>query len=93
MISREDIKKLAALARISLPPEEEEELARDVTSIVGYISLISEALGEHVGPEAEKLRNVMREDIASHESSVYTEALLEAAPKREGNFIKVKKIL
>ena len=37
--------------------------------------------------------NVMREDVNPHESGLYTEKILEQAPTREGNYIKVKKIL
>lgn len=37
--------------------------------------------------------NVMREDGEPHESGLYTEKLLSAAPQREGQYIKVKKIL
>lgn len=37
--------------------------------------------------------NVMREDTEPHESGIYTEKLLSAAPQREGQYIKVKKIL
>ena len=39
------------------------------------------------------MRNVMREDANPHESGIYTEKMLEQAPAREGNYIKVKKIL
>ena len=37
--------------------------------------------------------NVMREDKDPHEAGLYTEKILEQAPAREGDYIKVKKIL
>ena len=43
--------------------------------------------------EVGKLRNVMREDENPYEKGLYTEKLLEEAPEREENFVKVKKIL
>ncbi len=35
----------------------------------------------------------MREDGVGHDSGIHTEALLSAVPAREGNYLKVKKIL
>ncbi len=46
-----------------------------------------------VHKKAKSLRNVMREDREPHEASMFTEALLGAAPAREGNRLLVKKIL
>ncbi len=35
----------------------------------------------------------MRDDADPHEAGLYTEDLLKAAPGRDGNYVKVKKIL
>ena len=37
--------------------------------------------------------NVMREDENPHESGIYTEILLSAAPARKGNRIAVKQVI
>ena len=39
------------------------------------------------------LRNVLREDSKPHETGIYTDKLLEQAPNKGNNYIKVKKIL
>jgi Asp-tRNA(Asn)/Glu-tRNA(Gln) amidotransferase C subunit len=43
--------------------------------------------------EQHPILNVMREDGRAHESGKYTEDLLNAAPDREGDYVKVKQIL
>lgn len=94
-ITREDIEKLALLSRLALAPEEKERMRHEFDSILEYIAAIQKISGE----TTEKTRsivarvNVMREDELPHESGIYTEALICAAPKREGDYIKVKKIL
>jgi len=39
------------------------------------------------------VRNVLREDKNPHQSGLYTEVLVSAALARQGNYVKVKKIL
>ncbi len=96
-ITKEDVKKLAALARIKLSPEEEESLVKDMGNILGYVEQIKEVTGtldtSDKNATKEKIKNVMREDANPHESGIHTEALLSEAPQREGPYVKVKKIL
>jgi aspartyl-tRNA(Asn)/glutamyl-tRNA(Gln) amidotransferase subunit C len=93
-MERKDIEHLAKLSRIAVTDEEADALAKDITSILGYISEIEEITGNK---EEEKkvgaLFNVMREDANPHEPGIYTEDLLNLAPERDGRYVKVKKIL
>lgn len=96
MITREEIENLAALARIELGDEEKMTLQKDVGAILEYVSQIKEVFTNANGAGAKSggaPANVMREDGNPHESGLYTEQLLSAAPQREGNYIRVKKIL
>jgi aspartyl-tRNA(Asn)/glutamyl-tRNA(Gln) amidotransferase subunit C len=93
MISREDVRKLAALARIKLSPEEEETFAKDMEHILGYVTQIQKVSGTVDVKGKEKVKNVLRKDDKPHESGIHTEAILAEAPRREGNYVKVKKIL
>ncbi len=92
MISKEDIQNLANLARIEISETEAENLVPEIDSILGYVGQIKDAIGnsERVIP---KLRNVMRGDVVSNSPDEYKEALLNNAPAREGDYLKVKKIL
>lgn len=90
MIRKEDIEKLAALARVRVVPEEAETLAKDVEAILAYVSKLPESPDAHF---REYLRNVMREDGEPHAGGVHTEKLLAAAPRREGEYVEVKPVL
>lgn len=92
MISKEDIKNLANLARIEVSDSEAEGLTSQIDSILGYVGQIQNSTGD-VKMDVSKLRNVMREDIVTNNSDEYTEKLLNNAPSREGRYLKVKKIL
>ena len=93
MISTQDIEKLAELARIELRPEEKETLAREIGGILGYIDQIKTAGSKEVAREKESVRNVFRDDENPHETGINTDALVSEFPRKEGNYLKVKKIL
>lgn len=92
-MKKEDVKKLAALCRIEVPEKELEGLTAEFESILAYVSEISKVASEEIRPEAGELRNVMRKDADPHEPGSHTDAMLNAAPKREKDYIAVKKIL
>lgn len=93
-ISKEDVEKLAQLARIDLPEAEKESLTKDLDNIIKFVDELKGAnvsLDDHttVGTP----HNVLRDDTNAHETGMYTEALLNNAPAREGDYVKVKNIL
>lgn len=93
-MKREDIERLANLARIELTAAEAESFAVEVSSILGYVSEIEEITGNAPEEKIEgALVNVMREDSEPHAAGLYTEDLLASAPERDGQYVKVKKIL
>ncbi len=95
MISADEVRKLADLGRLSLTGEEVEKLRGEIESILSYIDTIQKVeLPAH--PESSpylELENVMREDANPHETGIYTDAMLAQAPRRDRNYLKVKKIL
>ena len=92
MITTEEVKHLADLARIEMLPGEAEKMTKEIDSILGYVGQINETTGD-MTRAIPPLRNVMREDAPTNTPGDYTEKLLENAPAREGGYVKVKKIL
>lgn len=92
MITKEEIKKLADLSRMEMSLNEIDNFTGEVDSILQYVGQISKIDGSlaHTTP---KLRNVMRDDTPQNTSGQYTEDILKNAPARQGNYLKVKKIL
>ena len=98
MITLEDIQKLAELSRIKIAGEEQESLRTQIESILGYIDQIKKAAqvktdDVEIAPQVGDLFNVIREDADPHKSGEFTEKILKSAPAREGDYLKVKKIL
>jgi len=94
MITKQDIEKLAELARLKLTEVEAEKMQSDIGSILAYVDQLKQVEGTNtdtlvVGSH----RNVMREDIPQNKGGVYTRTLVDSAPSHEGDFVKVKKIL
>ena len=97
MISKEEIKKLAELARIHLTESEEKKLAADLQNILGYVDKLKEVDVSNV-PEmthAVEEKNVFRNDEATvrHRVSDSGEVLLAGQfPESENGYLKVKGI-
>ncbi|MGL5062227.1 MAG: Asp-tRNA(Asn)/Glu-tRNA(Gln) amidotransferase subunit GatC [Microcoleus sp.] len=93
MIDREQVRKVAHLARLELTPEEEEQFTVQLNGILDYFEQLSELDTSKVKPttRAIDISNVMRSDDL--EPFTNRESILESAPDRDGEFFKVPKIL
>ena len=90
MATTEDVRKLAALARINVADSELEKFTREFDAILAYVGQL-EKLDLPQGDEKEKapLRNVMRDDGEPHAARAYTEKLAEQFPARNGDALSV----
>jgi aspartyl-tRNA(Asn)/glutamyl-tRNA(Gln) amidotransferase subunit C len=93
MIDREQVKKVALLARLALTPEEEEKFATQLSSILDYADQLSELDVSDVPPttRAIDVSNITRPDQLQPYGD--RDAILEGAPDRDGDFFKVPKII
>ncbi|MEM6423549.1 MAG: Asp-tRNA(Asn)/Glu-tRNA(Gln) amidotransferase subunit GatC [Cyanobacteria bacterium P01_D01_bin.128] len=92
-IDREQVQKVALLARLALTSEEEERFTGQLSDILDYFEQLSELDTANVEPTARAIdvKNITRVDQL--ESFENREALLQAAPEREEDFFKVPKIM
>jgi aspartyl-tRNA(Asn)/glutamyl-tRNA(Gln) amidotransferase subunit C len=93
MISRDDVQKLADLSLIAIDESELDTVASEIDAILGYVSEVSKLAGEEQEPVVPALNTVLRDDVNPHESGTFTDAILDQAPDRKGNHVRVKKIL
>lgn len=93
MIGREEIEKVAKLARLELTESEAERFSEQLSDILVYVEKLNELNTDGVEPLAHCLpiTNVFRED--NPKESLPVERAVENAPQRDGNFFKVPKIL
>ena len=94
-VTLETIERLAVLSRITLTDEEKETMRGEFEAILGYIAAIDK-IAANTAAGARSIvstTNIMREDTHPHESGTHTSKLLAAAPRTEGDYLLVKKIL
>ena len=92
-ISKEEVKKVAELARLELNEDEINNHAGQLEKILDYIKQLEKINTDNVPctTRAIEVVNVLRKDEKKdYESS---EELLNLAPSKENNFFKVPKIL
>lgn len=92
MASADDVRKLAALARIEVRDDELEKFSKEFESILAYISQI-DSLKVSGARKAPVTRNVLREDGEPHPTAAYTEAIVAQFPERDGDYLRVKQII
>lgn len=93
-MKQEDVKHLAALARIELSPTEVESFTTEMSAILDYVSAVQGMAGDtSTEPQVGVRHNVFRADVVTNEPNAYTDALLAEMPKTDGRFMVVKKIL
>lgn len=93
MIDREQVRKVALLARLDLTAEEEEQFTTQLGSILEYIEQLNELDVSDVEPTTRAIDviNVTRPD--NLQPYPEREAILQSAPEQEGDYFKVPKIL
>ncbi len=93
MIEREQVHKVAHLARLELTSQEEEQFTTQLSSILDYFEQLSELNTENVQPttRAIDVSNITRQDQLQPYAD--REAILNIAPDREDEFFKVPKIM
>jgi aspartyl/glutamyl-tRNA(Asn/Gln) amidotransferase C subunit len=92
MATTEDVTKLAALARISVPESELKKFASEFDAILKYVGQLEE-LEVKKGEPLLPYTNVFRIDGEPHAKGIHTEKLAEQFPAREGNLLSVKQII
>ncbi|MCA9363458.1 Asp-tRNA(Asn)/Glu-tRNA(Gln) amidotransferase subunit GatC [Candidatus Kaiserbacteria bacterium] len=94
-MKREDIEHLASLARIKLSEAEKGSLEKELSSIVDYVSVVSDIAGNEADttPVVGVRHNVFRADEITNEPDQYTEDIIAEMPSSDGRWLKVKKIL
>jgi aspartyl-tRNA(Asn)/glutamyl-tRNA(Gln) amidotransferase subunit C len=97
MIDREQVQKVAHLARLELMPEEETKFTTQLNGILDYFEQLSELDTANVAPttRAIDMSNITRPDRL--EPYVNRRQILASAPEQEetaqGEFFKVPKIM
>ncbi len=92
-LTRVEVEKVAALARLGLTPDEVEKLQGDLNLILEQWSRLAEVDTSSVPASAQTIVQQMplREDVP--QASLLVELALQNAPSRSGDFVRVQAIL
>src|SRR5258706_15554912 len=93
-LTRDDVLKLARLARLTITDEEVEKYRKELTEILQYVDQLQnvDVSGLQPTTQVTGLTNVMREDEVQ-DYGASREDLLRIVPQVEDNQIKVKRMI
>jgi aspartyl-tRNA(Asn)/glutamyl-tRNA(Gln) amidotransferase subunit C len=92
-LTREEVERVAWLARLRLTSEEKERLTEQLDNILRYMEKLNQLDISRVEPfiHAVNVTTPLREDRVTNEPNA--EALLANAPAKDGTFFRVPKII
>lgn len=92
-ITKDDVRKVAKLSRIAVPEERLEQLADELTGIMGWIEQLNEVDVEGVKPMTSVVATSlpMREDVVT-DGGIQDEVLKNSPRSEEGFFVVPKAV-
>ncbi|NDC54099.1 MAG: Asp-tRNA(Asn)/Glu-tRNA(Gln) amidotransferase subunit GatC [Planctomycetia bacterium] len=92
-LARQDVAKVAKLARLALSTEELDRMTAELSQIVGFVAQLEPLDTAAVAPLAHPLetQNVFRDDVPA--PSLTTAQALQAAPRHDGECFLVPAVL
>ena len=94
MITKEEIKKIASLAKINISDDELDNYSDQISKILEYMSTLNDVDTSKVDEFSNQLfgnSQLLREDIV--EESLNRDDVLKLAPDSDGVYFKVPKII
>ena len=106
-LTKQEVEKIAGLARLGISEEEKEKFTEDLSLVIGYVQKLSEVNVEKVEPMTGPLRqsfseasgtnleNIIRKDDETKDiaNDEMKADILNAAPNKENSYFKVPSIL
>lgn len=95
LMKKEEVIKLAEMARLSLTDEEIAKFQAEFSSILDYVGAVEEVSGDYIQltKKAGAVSNVFREDALTVEPGSFSDEAIASFPERSGRYLSVKKIL
>ena len=92
---KEELEATAFLARIEIKENDKEKYLSGLNKMLDSVEIIQSEDVSAIRPATHvtALRNVWREDIAKPCPKETLERMINAAPKKEGTFYKVQKVI
>lgn len=94
MISEQEARHIAKLARIAITKKEVKKLQKELSAILDYIKKLNEVdvTRIEINSSFQLLKNIMRKDNAEKADIEQINKLIELAPDKKRGYIKVKTV-
>ena len=105
-VTRDEVRHVAALASLQLTDEEEAQMERDLSAILGYIGELNELDTAHVEPLSQISELLAHSTVSSElgledetlradepRASLSRRTVMAQAPATDGTFFKVPKVI
>jgi aspartyl-tRNA(Asn)/glutamyl-tRNA(Gln) amidotransferase subunit C len=94
MLSKDEVKKIANLARIEISEQEAEKYSTELSDILGFVEKLNEADTDEVEPIAHitGAKNVIREDKIVEYNDDTKNNIINNFPEGKDRFDKVKAV-
>ena len=95
MITKEEVLKIAKLARLELTEAEITKMQKDLSAILDYFNLLKKAdrLPMSIQLDRHRKSNQLRKDEAISQKREVVEKIIAASPDKKDDYIKVKAVL
>lgn len=93
-VSQEDVKQIAALARLELSEDDIKKYQAELSNILDYVDLIEKVDTKNVEPTAQVtgLTDVVRDDV-KNPSTLTRDDIFSNTPVKRDGYIKVKPVM
>jgi aspartyl-tRNA(Asn)/glutamyl-tRNA(Gln) amidotransferase subunit C len=94
MLSKEEVQKIASLARIEITDQEAEKYAKELSDVLGFVEKLNEVNTDGIEPIAHitGAKNMTREDKVAECSDETKENIIKNFPEKKDRFDKVKAV-
>ncbi len=92
-LDKDTVRRIARLARIKVPEERLEPLARELANIIGWVEQMSEVDTEGVQPMTSVVHMTLKARGDQVTDGVYRDKVLANAPEADHGFFTVPKVL
>ena len=93
-VTEKDVAYVAELANLELTPDEQQRMLKDMNAILGHIDKLNELDTSEVEPMTQVFSDrheAIREDVVR--PSLDRDVVMKGAPKTDGSFFKVPKVI
>ncbi|MDR2676510.1 MAG: Asp-tRNA(Asn)/Glu-tRNA(Gln) amidotransferase subunit GatC [Endomicrobium sp.] len=92
---KSELNDVAFVAKIFINDVEKERYLKSINEMLDYVKILLELDINNLEPtiHVTKLRNIWREDVVKKCSNEVINQILNAAPEKEGNFYKIRKVI